>query len=357
MIRNRGDKSQPAQIVSYPSYGFQTKSEDWSIYLAGIIFRTPPFNLRQRMLVRMLANLMHAQDQDLKCESFQQRIWPFFVEADRGQVISVMIDGKTFRLKKRTRRNGRFNGRLPLDDAFVRRVAIEESPGRWWLSFRLSTDCGKASAIDCSVPLLKPTGISVISDIDDTIKESSVGNRRELLWNTFVRDFRSVDGMAKVYQNWQDAGADFHYVSSSPWQLIGPLQQMQTDFGFPVGTMHLRNFRLRDQFLRKVLLRRKGKGAEIKRLVKDLPGRKFLLVGDSGEKDPEIYQKIGRQFRDQIAGIFIRQLPERPLNAERMEKLRRSSLGQLCEVFSSAADLQHQADAFFQRHGIQSLLS
>jgi phosphatidate phosphatase APP1 len=298
--------------------------------------------MRQRLLLKMLANMMDASDEDLQSAAFRERTSPFFVEPEKRQKIWVWIGGSKFRMKKRSRRNGRFDGRLDLDGSFVRSVTAEGDFGRPFIPVRVS--CGQTRSLsqEFNIPLLRQDGISVISDIDDTIKETEVGNRRELLWNTFLREFRSVAGMAEVYKDWHAAGAEFHYVSSSPWQLIGPLTRMQMECGFPRGTMHLRNFRLRDQFLKRVMFRRKGKASEIKKLIDDLPRRRFILVGDSGEKDPEIYLKLCRRYRDQVTGVFIRQLSDRPLDGERLHRLQRNTAGSF-SLFDTALDLQSKA--------------
>ena len=353
MIKFGGQKSDPPRIVNYPSYGFFTTAGDWRVNFAGLAFQTPPINRRQKMLVKMLAGVMKVGENEIKSPTFQDRISPFFFEADKGCRIQIQIGDRRFRLKKKTRSNGRFGGWLRLSDGFCNEHAQLDNLGRKFLSYQLQVDHQHAQPVDCTVRLLPPKGISVISDIDDTIKESVVANRRELLRNTFLRDFRMVEGMADVYRSWHAAGADFHYVSSSPWQLFEPLRQMQADFGLPAGTMHLRNFRLRDQFLNKLLVvRRKGKATEIKRLVKNMPLRKFILVGDSGEKDPEIYQKICRRYPDQIKGLFIRNVSERPLDIERQMKLKRAVGGNCHGIFSDAEDLKRGAAGLFERYAI-----
>ena len=351
MIKLGGPKTLPPKIVSYSSYGFQTSDGDWLINVSGVMFQTPPFNLRQKMLIRMLANMMKASDADLQHETFKNRIWPFFVEAEKGQKIHIQIGNHTFRLKKKSRRNGHFDSWVRLSDSLIRQHAVQQDDERLMLSYSLSTEHPKSTPIDCSLNLLEREGLSIVSDIDDTIKETRVTNRRELLMNTFVRDFRSVDGMAAVYRNWKTAGAYFHYVSSSPWQLFEPLVDMQHEFGFPPGSMHLRNFRLRDQLLQKLMFRRKGKAAEIKRLVKNLPARKFVLIGDSGEKDPEIYQKIRRRRPDQIKGVFIREIEGRPMNRERLLKMKDPTADNGCVVFTSPHDLQTRAEPILDRFG------
>jgi hypothetical protein len=315
-------------------------------------FQTPPWGIRKKMMVRMLANVMKASDAEIQGQTFQERIWPFFVEADRGLRVRIRIGNRVFRLKRKTRRNGRFFSWLPISDEMVRTHAEVFSDGRLRLPYRLELLHPDAEPIDSRVELLGRHGLSVISDIDDTIKETSVCNRRELLLNTFVRRFRSIEGMSGVYQNWYDAGADFHYVSSSPWQLYESLQQLQQEAGFPTGTIHLRNFRLRDQVIRKMMLiRRQGKAAEIRRLLRNMPSRNFLLVGDSGEKDPEIYQKICRQHPDQVKGLFIREISERPIDPERMAKMRRAAGSNVCSVFSDSSQLNQFAEQVIDQYG------
>ena len=63
--------------------------------------------------------------------------------------------------------------------------------------------------------------------------------------------------------------------------------------------------------------------AEIGRLNADLgnAGRRFILIGDSGERDPEIYGRLAHRYPDQIRAVFIRQLDERPLVGERTRKV------------------------------------
>src|SRR5690606_7294133 len=94
------------------------------------------------------------------------------------------------------------------------------------------------------IELIPPVGVSVIADIDDTIKITNVADRRELLANTFTREFQSVPEMANVYQKWANAGASVHYVSSSPWHLYSLLLDWLDKDQFPVGSLHLRNVRL-----------------------------------------------------------------------------------------------------------------
>ena len=123
---------------------------------------------------------------------------------------------------------------------------------------------------------------------------------------------------------------------------------MQQDSGLPAGTMHLKNFRLREELLKKFMIQRKGKKSAIRGLMKKCRDRDFILVGDSGEKDPEIYRKICKKHGDRIKGLFIRELPSRPMEEERMARLREFMGDGPCETFSNGKDLAEIAKPLFQ---------
>ena len=347
MIQTGGPGNLSAQIVTYPTYGFQTDEQDWRLNVAGIAFQVPPVTLRQRMLVKMLGKTMKVDEDSLSCDVFKDRVSPFFVEAEKGLEVRMTVGGKTVALRKRTRKNGHFSDSPRFPNSIIEEVSETDEFGRQQVPYTITID-GAKDAWQGVAHLIPRYGISVVSDIDDTIKESQVTDRRELLVNTFLRDFRSVSGMAGVYRDWQSSGAEFHYISSSPWQLFHPLHKHQRDNGFPSGTMHLRNFRLRDQLLKRVLiLRRRGKATAIHKLLNDLPHRKFILIGDSAEKDPEIYLKIWRRHPGKVHGIFIRDIEERPMIEERMRKLLKSSKDSVCTVFNDAEALARNAIKIF----------
>ena len=162
--------------------------------------------------------------------------------------------------------------------------------------------------VNGTIQLLAPTGISVISDIDDTIKISDVRDHKDLLRNTFCRPYQPVPGMAERYRNWQkSADARFHYISATPWQLYLPLSEFIRSNGFPEGTFQLKLFRWKDQtFFDLFKSPEHYKMAAIRPLFERFPRRQFILIGDSGEKDPEIYGALAREFSNQVTHVFIR---------------------------------------------------
>ena len=86
--------------------------------------------------------------------------------------------------------------------------------------------------------------------------------------------------------------------------------------------MHLRYFRVRDEMFKRFRpIRRNSKVGIIVGIFKRLPHRKFILVGDSGEKDPEVYRFLAKRFPENVAAILIRNVAGKPLDEKRMRKL------------------------------------
>jgi len=189
------------------------------------------------------------------------------------------------------------------------------------------------------VQLLGAEGVSVISDIDDTIKITEIPAGKEVVaLNTFFRPFASVgqpDNMNNMYNGsiptpggfTLGPGASFHYVSGGPWQLYEPLAAyLMGESHFPAGSFHLRTVDLghsaigqwnhlveiaekafnlaqtqqppiqqNDAYKQNATY--KHKIDVIQKLMTALSGRKFLMFGDSGEYDPEVYGTILSQPR------------------------------------------------------------
>lgn len=150
-------------------------------------------------------------------------------------------------------------------------------------------------------------GISIISDIDDTVKNTGVlGNKRELFRNVFVRDYEkiSIDGVQEWYQEMQQMGVKFHYVSNSPWQLYPTISEYLRTSKLPYGSMHLKEY---SGFLTGLFEpAAEKKRMNLHKVMTDFPNRKFILIGDSGEGDLEAYIDLARRFPSQILAIYIR---------------------------------------------------
>ncbi|TVY53169.1 Phosphatidate phosphatase APP1 [Lachnellula cervina] len=157
------------------------------------------------------------------------------------------------------------------------------------------------------VKITEPKGVSVISDVDDTIKHSSIGSgAREIFRNTFIRDLAdlTIDGVNEWYNTMYDMGVGFHYVSNSPWQLFPVLVSYFRKAQLPPGSYHLKQYSgMLQGIFEPVAERKKG---TLEKIMRDFPERKFILVGDSGEADLEVYTDVVLANPGKIIAIFIR---------------------------------------------------
>lgn len=230
---------------------------------------------------------------------------------------------------RRTRLNGVLEGRLTLSAAHAEQLLTAQDSDDGWLSFTVTAGRHQGQGL---VQLLEPEGLSVISDIDDTVKVTEMpAGRRTVVRNTFFKDYEAARGMAELYREWEDE-AGFHYVSGSPWQLYNSLTGFlfADEVGFPVGSLHMKTVRKnpfslntwRDlsELATNENVTFDQKLRQIEQIMQHFPGRRFILVGDSGERDPEIYSTVRSRYPDQVEEIFIRDVVnDREHRPERLE--------------------------------------
>jgi phosphatidate phosphatase APP1 len=183
------------------------------------------------MLIGMLGNVMQASEQDRASPRFRKRVTSFVMDGAAGLNVQCSLGEQIFSLKKRTRRNGHYFGWVAIPNKQIEQLASSVAGELPRLSLGVSVESELNG--ESAVQLISRRGVSIVSDIDDTIKESSIRDRRELLANTFLRDFRAVPGMSAVYRAWQQLGIPVHYVSSSPWQLLPWIDEMLQVQQFP----------------------------------------------------------------------------------------------------------------------------
>ncbi|MBC7923534.1 MAG: DUF2183 domain-containing protein [Ferruginibacter sp.] len=162
-------------------------------------------------------------------------------------------------------------------------------------------------------PLTSQFGI--ISDVDDTVLQSSATSKFRMLRLTLLRNARTrlpFEGVAAFYRALQrgNTGADgnpLFYVSSSSWNLYDFLVEFCAVNGIPEGPLLLRDI----GFDRENLFRsshQSHKMAQIEAILIAYPSLPFLLIGDSGQHDPEIYRKVVEDFPGRIRTIYIREV-------------------------------------------------
>lgn len=187
----------------------------------------------------------------------------------------------------------------------------------------------------------------VISDIDDTVMDTGVANKARMLWRLFVLGAQSriaFPGVAALYRalHYGASGADLNpmlYVSRGPWSIYEMLDKFFNLHGIPVGPiLFLREWGL--TFQRPLPRQAQDHKLELIRkmlsLYSDLP---FVLIGDSGQHDPEIYTQIVREHPGRVLAIYIR-------NVSRASKRRRFIEALAREVADANSSLLLAADSF-----------
>ncbi len=151
-------------------------------------------------------------------------------------------------------------------------------------------------------------GFGVISDLDDTVVHSSATNVLRMAWtvvlnNAYTRlPFDGVDAFYGALQRGAGTGRNpIFYVSSSPWNIYDMLEDFLDVHGVPAGPLFLKDWS--PTVLGKHGAHKLGIIRDLLRTYPDLP---FVLIGDSGEEDPEIYLQAIREHPGRITAVYIR---------------------------------------------------
>jgi phosphatidate phosphatase APP1 len=156
----------------------------------------------------------------------------------------------------------------------------------------------------------------IISDIDDTVLPSDATNILRLLRSLFLKNPRTrlpFPGVAAFYRALH-SGSDEQpfnpilYVSRGPWNLYDLLCEFFTLHDIPVGpVLYLRDWGLSREGLAPA--RPRGhKFRLISTMLDVYDGMPFILIGDSGQKDPEIYAEIIREHPGRVLAVYIRRV-------------------------------------------------
>ena len=268
-LRRRGWRP---RVVAYTGYG----TEGW---------------------VRVLARVLLAPPDTATGEIRLGRGWRRFLTATAADVpVTVRVGGREHRVV--SARGGYIDAVLAADVA----------PG--WVDAELSADGSQVSV--AGIRVVDPTAqLAVVSDIDDTVLVTALPRPVRAAWNTFVRHEstrRPVRGMATLYRSIEAEHPDapFVYLSTGAWNVAPVLEQFLARHAFPPGPLLMTDWGpTPDAWFRSG---REHKRREIRRLLDDLPDAQWLLVGDDGQHDPEIYAEVSDEQPDRVRAVVIRQL-------------------------------------------------
>lgn len=322
-------------VLFYPAYGyFDEAEEEWIVPMRIYVYEQRPGTKRViTSLVKRTRNLT-----DEQADLFSSRINDFIADSESRETVLLEFERDPERVvfslqdefgeAQSTNLNGIIEGEVRLSAGRAGNLMQAQNPDDGWLTIRAVS--GKHSGTGV-IKLVPPEGLSVISDVDDTAKITEIpAGSSIVIRNTFYKEFSAAPGMAERYQNF---GEDvfFHYVSGAPWQLFRSLSEFLfgEEAGFPGGTFHMKSVTKnllsmstwRD--LQELVLNEDvtfdQKVSQISQIFEHFPRRRFILVGDSGEADPEVFREIRRLYPGQVQEIYIRDVVNaREENPERL---------------------------------------
>ena len=168
----------------------------------------------------------------------------------------------------------------------------------------------------------------VISDVDDTVVQTDVRQMARMARTIVFGNARTrlpFPGVAAFYRALAAGTAaggpnPLFYVSSSPWNLYELLVEFLELQGIPHGPLLLRDWGIQAHEL---LPTGHGshKQAAIRRILESYPALPFVLVGDSGQEDPEIYASIVHDHPGRILAIYIRDVTRDPMRTSAIQRL------------------------------------
>ena len=230
-----------------------------------------------------------------------------------------------------------------------RLLTLEQQHGEIDISLgdtRVRARADEAGLIDLTIPVELPPGLNqallhvvgrppvpapvhaaspdatrgVVCDVDDTVWITGIRHPLRAAWRTFAGNGstrRPVEGMAALLSRLVEdsPNAPVIYLSNGPWNLAGPINDFLDRHGFPAGALLMTDWGITPR-----ALFRSGKAhkrGSLEQLATELPGVDWVLIGDDGEHDPDIYGDFARAHPEQVAAIALRTVA--PIGAESPE--------------------------------------
>ncbi|WP_317039565.1 App1 family protein [Maribacter hydrothermalis] len=287
-------KKDKLQIINFQSYGSATR-----LYVRGRAIEDENIDLDQKGIFNLMGNTWK------RFETDEVRNTALKITFANGETVEGTTDDDGYYL---------FDEQIE----GLQKLANDEG----WVKFELSfadMNLKREIILQNRFPgeMLIPSDhakFGVISDIDDTILHTGVVS--SLKWKVIINTMfkratkrLQLEGASDFYmklhngKTGEEANPIF-YVSHSPWNLYRYLELFLKTNNFPKGPILLRSmasFRMRRKNDEKPQKQR-----EISNLLKAYPNLSFILIGDSGEKDGDIYQEISTLFPGRIKAIYLR---------------------------------------------------
>lgn len=199
-----------------------------------------------------------------------------------------------------------------------------------WHAARVSLRRPEGHPAEAKLEVFVPdehTEYIVVSDMDDTVIHTGATNflrmAKVMLFNS-PTSRTPFPGVAAFYRGLADGsrgqgGNPIFYVSSSPWNFYNLFIEFLDHHDIPRGPLLLKDFGFSETKLWKTG-HEEHKLAHIRDLMALYPDLPFLLLGDSGQRDPEIFHTLAQEAPERIKAVFLRDVtpPERDREVQRL---------------------------------------
>ncbi|QNI02544.1 DUF2183 domain-containing protein [Halomonas sp. SH5A2] len=277
-----------------------------------------------------------------------------------GATVELSLGGN--QLCVATDRDGYFNVHLPISHP----LPIDVS----WHVADVRVQAEGQRPINTQVEIYVPppeADLVVISDIDDTVMFTGVAEKLKMLYRLFVsKPHRrtAFPGVASLYQALHRGASDKEerpilYVSRGPWAIYEMLEAFFQLNRIPVGPiLFLREWgiSLRHPWPRRAEAHKRELIDRMLALFDDLP---CILIGDSGQHDPEVYSEVVRDYPGRIKAIYIRRVDQDPAREEAIQNLRNELADTDCQLVLAADSVliaEHaHAEDYISARGLQAV--
>jgi phosphatidate phosphatase APP1 len=179
-----------------------------------------------------------------------------------------------------------------------------------WHTFSLSVE-GSEPVESRSLGVGPDVRFGIVSDVDDTVMVTALPRPLIAAWNTFVVDEHArqpVPGMSVLLERIarEKPGAPVVYLSTGAWNVAPTLMRFFTRHLFPSGAILLTDWGpTHDRWFRSG---RAHKLHNLRRLAAEFPNIRWLLIGDDGQADDDIYTTFAGENPGSVVGVAIRRL-------------------------------------------------
>ncbi|KXH33271.1 hypothetical protein CSIM01_03185 [Colletotrichum simmondsii] len=275
----------------------------WQAEFVAAIFEKEP-KCKVVDIVQGVAERLGLSDDAEERKTIEERIMPFLWDVQPARHLRVVHQKKELKL-----------GPSGSNGITTDTLKIHEQPTGSTVTSSAAVPRGATGLLEMKTFFAAPEGWAIISDIDDTIKLTQTSDPIGILRETFVNEPRPIEGMPELYRNISallPQESPWFYLSASPYNLYPFLREFRDKY-YPPGSIILRDSSWKTVaglLSALTMATEQYKVERMKKVHEWLPKRKFILIGDSTQSDPEAYGDIYREFKGWIKLILIRKVTD-----------------------------------------------